>query len=190
MLGEVRISSGNRVATFVPFAALKLGTDYRLTLVGNDALGTLLEPGMGNGIKDASGNALSTMRLTITTFKPRKVSTLASVVVAKDFAIRRRTVNNTLSTYLMTVADPNNAALQNGAFAGQNNAGASDDKFAVLDLTDPESAAKIGGNNEDASTRRGKRIALVPDAAFQQWNNTPFAGISRSRRPTTTTTRS
>ncbi|MEO8520719.1 MAG: PKD domain-containing protein, partial [Acidobacteriota bacterium] len=174
VLGEVRISSGNRVATFVPFAALKLGTDYRLTLVGNDALGTLLEPGMGAGIKDASGNALSTMRLTISTFKPRLVSTLASVFGVKDFAIRRRKVNNVLSTYLMAAVDPNGGALLNGAFGGQNNAGANVDKFVTLDLTNPEAPVKVGGNNEYAPAR--KRIALMPDVSFQQWNNITFTG--------------
>ena len=166
VLGEVRISSGNRVATFVPFAALKLGTDYRLTLVGNDALGTLLEPGMGAGIKDASGNALATMRLTITTFRPRKVSTLASVFGVKDFALRRRRVPiapnstvTTLSTYLM-------AAVESSSL--------SPDKFAALDMTDPEAPVKLSGDPSYAPTRR--RLALAPEVSFQQHDGQTFTG--------------
>ena len=158
--GEVRISSGNRVATFVPRRPLKLGATYTLTLKGNDELGALLvpdKPVLGpRGITDVSGNPLPTTRLTIKVFGPRLVGGLLTGSPVNDVAFERKRLNNALTTFV---------------FAATNSAGT--DKVVSIDANDAANPVKVAGNGDQAQAR--KRITIVPGVSVGGLSNGDLA---------------
>ena len=158
--GEVRISAGNRVATFVPLRPLKLGATYAVTLKGNDELGQLLVPNRTlvgvQGMTDPSGNRLPTTRLTIKVFAPRRAGGLATAAPVNDVVFEHKRVNNAFKTFVF-------AATNSGA----------EDKVVGIDMSDVANPAKVGGNGDQAPAR--KRIALVPGVSVGGLSNGDLA---------------
>ena len=148
--GTVRVSAGNTVATFVPTHALSVAAEYSVTFVGGDSLGHFLEPS-ATAITDRSGNAMGTSRFKLTTFRPRLAGHFAAdidpstgqKIGIKDIEIRRKTVSNTLHTYLMATADSTSGY-----------------RLGVLDVTDPANPTRLGTSIGGSGK---KEIHLLPD---------------------------
>ena len=172
--GEIRVSSGNTVATFVPDTPLAMATEYSITFVGGDALGAAY----GNGaspVTDRSNNALATARFKLTTFKPRVVGTFQAEldrsnlpIELKDVEIRRKpdpSDPTKTKTYAVMVADPRTP----------------DYRLLALDVSDPSAPARLaprGAGSEAIGGSGKKRILLLPDLG-----TAPFPAMTVRNNP-------
>jgi hypothetical protein len=153
--GEVRISDRNQVATFVPTSPLQLGKSYTVTLVGNDSLGRTLFPNRsGVYASDVSGNALSTMRLTITTFKPHRLSTLDLGVNLRDVGFVRKRINGQLTTTVVGISNPDASSQGSPNY---------DARLLTIDVTNP-AVPQIKGRATNGAG--ASRLTLLPGVTF------------------------
>ncbi len=154
--GEVRVSDGNRRASFVPARPLKLGETYALVVEGidPDEPWSPTEPGqLPPAVRDAAGNPLFAMRLQVKTFTPRSMGTFASAAPFKDVAVRRRTSPASTTLFVTT--------------------GGQSDNLVALDVTNPRQPLWV--SSASAATSQ-QRIALLPDVAFTDRTGQAFTG--------------
>jgi hypothetical protein len=148
--GEIRVSDGNTVATFVPDTPLRVAQEYSITFVGKDALGSSLGGG-APPVTDRSGNSLATARFKLTTFKPRTVGSYpvdfdasGQPVELKDVEIYTQRISGKLKTFAVATAEPRNII---GAY-----------RVVTVDVSDPAHPAKM---NSTAGGSGKKRLTLL-----------------------------
>ena len=146
--GTWRVYGQNRTATFVPDAPLRIGEEYSITLIGDDALGGTL--GGGTPVTDFGGNSIATMRMQLKTFTPRIVSKVdvgsngRPMDEIRDIQIRRKVVSGKTQTFLFATTN----AWDRGP------------KFLAFDVTDVDTPKEVGFS---FGGRFQKELTLVPD---------------------------
>ena len=155
--GEVRVSGGNMVATFVPAQPLRMGRTYTLKVQGGTPA-TPAERAQGivpAGAVDRGGNPVATTAITITTFAPRSIGSLAWTAAIKDVAIRRRKAGSTTTTTLFVTT------------------GGPAENLLAIDATSPSQLIVVGRASAAASQQR---ITLLPEASFTDRTGQVFSG--------------
>ena len=127
--GEVRISNGNQVATFVPVGGLRMDETYTVRFVST--------------IKDGNDNVLPPTSFVIKTFKPRRLSAVPIPATVNDLTFVRKKINNLPETALIAVT----------------NAQADEGKVVAVNVTDAARPTLVGSNNVAAATRRRVAVA-------------------------------
>ena len=155
--GEVRVSAGNRVATFVPAVPLRMGEKYRVTVDG--ALPLTPEERanrvLKKAVRDAGGNPVAPIELTLSVFMPRSIGSIAGAAPFKDVAIRRKRTNQVSTTTLFVTT------------------GGLTDNLLAIDVTNPRAPVVVGAA---AGAMSQQRVALIPDATFTNRQGQPFTG--------------
>ncbi len=155
--GEVRVSAGNRVATFVPAVPLRMGEKYRVTVDGalpltpEERANGVLKP----AVRDGGGNPIAPIQLTLSVFTPKSIGSLAGAAPFKDVAIRRKRTNQVSTTTLFVTT---------GGMA---------ENLLAIDVTNPRAPAVVGAASGAMSQQR---VAVIPDATFTDRQGQPFTG--------------
>ncbi|HEY3547196.1 MAG TPA: Ig-like domain-containing protein [Propionicimonas sp.] len=155
--GSVHVSGGNRVATFVPNSPLRMGEQYTLTIQGGDPVSPeeLAQGVTVYAVRDGAGNPVATMNLKVTTFTPRVIASLAGSSPFKDVAIRRKTIQDRLTTTLFVTA------------------GGQVDNLVAIDVTNPTQPQVVG---KASAAQSQQRITLLPDVTMARRDGATFAG--------------
>jgi hypothetical protein len=155
--GEVRISGGNRVATFVPTFALKAGETYTIVLKGAESENGQKPTG---GMRDLGNNSIATMRMEIRTFIPTRVGRFENGSPIKDVAMVRRQVPQdngpplTRTTLFVTT-------------------GAQSQNLISVDATDATQPLFLGSHAGQASRQK---VTVLPEIAFLGRDGNPYSG--------------
>ena len=122
--GEVRLSQGNTVVTFVPFSPLELGTTFRLSL---------------DGLFDAAGNRFRPFEITLTTFAPMKVGA----------GLSAGTINGTVRDIAFLNVPQTGGQVRHFAYEIIDDGNVA--FLVTLDMTNPDApvqlSSRLGGNS-------------------------------------------